>query len=162
VETVDEINYFTDVSPEKKKEVEKKNSQSSLAVKRVHQLASEDSFGELPKICEKSTETPRKFKSKFTTASRINSKNSSATAKGSMTIFAQTRSVARDSSMISLPAKASSSFTSIPSKIHRTPPPRNVKVSESVRKLLDEVKEKREKNNSQKKTPSNVINLRLN
>jgi hypothetical protein len=79
-----------------------------------------------------------------------------------MTIFAQTRSVARDSSMISLPAKASSSFTSIPSKIHRTPPPRNVKVSESVRKLLDEVKEKREKNNSQKKTPTNVINLRLN
>lgn len=149
VETVDKINYFTDIPPEKKQEVEKKISQSSLAVKRVHQLGSGDSAVEVPKIpkaTKKPIEVPKKFKSKFTASSSNLSKNS----------------LSKNLSVTSLPAKASSSLISLPSKIHRTPPPRNVKVSESVRKLLDDVKEKRDKNNSQKKVPTNVINLRLN
>lgn len=141
VETVDKINYFADVpDDEKKKEAIKKNSQSFLSSKRVHQLASGDSSAGKPKAPKKPVIRPQESSNKV-------KPKSSAPKKASKETLPLTR--------------ASSSTMSLPAKFHRTPPPRNVKISESVRKLLDDVKEKRE-NKSQKKTPVNVINLKLN
>lgn len=147
VEKVDEIIYFTD---EKMKEVKKKNSESSLAIKRVYQLLGDSNF--VPRMQKKSIikslEPPKKYKSKFTTSS--------------VTTLKPIRALPKEtSSVTSFPAKASTSLASLPVKITRNPP-KNVKISESVRKLLDEVKEKRENKNSQKQAPVNVINLRLN
>lgn len=202
LETIDEINYFADIPKEKKDEVEKKNLQSCLAVRRVVQLESGDSFEEIPKIykkmSKKSVDGSKKFKSKFTVSPKNHQwkievpqksftkkapessakKSSEASPKSlaSQTSMKPSKNIENPSSkkvtptlgttrpqtknFISLDSKALTN--SLPSKVRCTSPPRNLKVTQSIRKVLDEAKMKREKKNLQKKAPDNVINLRFN
>lgn len=119
-----------------------KNSESVLAIKRVHQLEGGDSVLEYCKRNDKKSAKKipdMRQKSKFTTVAKKVSSNNVVEKKAQTT------------------AKPSSSM----STLSRKSLVMSVKVSPSVRKILDDAKEKHTSMKSRKEMPMNTVTLEL-
>lgn len=119
-----------------------KNSESVLAIKRVHQLEGGDSVLEYCKRNDKKSAKKipdMRQKSKFTTVVKKVPSNNVVEKKAQTT------------------AKPSSSM----STLSRKSSVMSVKISQSVRKILDDAKEKHTSMKSRKEMPMNTVTLEL-
>lgn len=134
------IEHIDDIKPNEKCLL--KNSQSTLAIKRVQQLEGGDSKYNSIKSSKK--KTPNQQKSKFITAT------------------CSTSTSRKKSSTVKFDTNPKSSIMSLPSTVKRKSSIINVKVNPSVRKILDEAKEKHEiMKKNPKKLNVEVVNLVL-